>query len=112
MTTQFQVGQSYATRSICDYDCIYRFTILGRTAKTVKISAHGEVKTCRISVYNDVEQIKPFGSYSMCCILGADETADKIEAQEARAAAYRAQKAEEALLRRADAMGDAGTTMH
>ena len=29
---QFQVGKTYATRSACDHDCIFSFTILARTA--------------------------------------------------------------------------------
>jgi hypothetical protein len=35
MTNQFQIGRTYSTRSICDHNCIFAFTILGRTAKTV-----------------------------------------------------------------------------
>ena len=42
MTNQFQVGRTYATRSICDYDCILSFTILARTAKTVTTQVHGK----------------------------------------------------------------------
>ena len=42
MTNQFQVGRTYATRSICDYDCIFSFTILARTAKTVTTQIHGK----------------------------------------------------------------------
>lgn len=34
-TTTFEVGKIYETRSICGYDAVYRFRILGRTAKTI-----------------------------------------------------------------------------
>lgn len=112
MTKQFQVGQTYATRSICDYDCIFTFAIVGRTEKSVKVTVRGEVKTCKIAVRDGVETIKPHGSYSMCTILGADDTSDKIEAEEARRAALAAKRAEEAIQRRAAMMGDAGLTVH
>ena len=71
MTTQFQVGQTYATRSICDHDCIIRVTVAKRTAKTITTDAG---KPLRISEYNGVEQVKPWGSYSMAPIVGADDT--------------------------------------
>ena len=75
MTNQFQVDRTYATRSICDYDCIYSFTILARTAKTVTTQIHGKTVRRGLSFWNGVEQFKPFGSYSMCAIVGADDIA-------------------------------------
>ena len=74
MTTRFEIGTTYATRSICDYDCIYRFTILARTAKTVTVNVHGKTVRRGLNVWNEVEQFKPFGSYSMCAIISADTT--------------------------------------
>lgn len=73
MTTKFEVGRTYSTRSICDYDCIYRVKILARTAKTVTIEAHGKVCRRGLKVWNDVEEFKPFGNYSMCAIIRADK---------------------------------------
>ena len=75
MTNQFQVGRTYATRSICDYDCIHSFTILARTAKTVTTQVHGKAVRRGLNVWNGVEQFKPFGNYSMCAIVGADDIA-------------------------------------
>ena len=72
MTTQFQVGKTYYQRSICDHNCIFRFTILARTAKSVTITVHGKTARRGLSIYNDVEQFKPHGNYSMCTIVGAD----------------------------------------
>jgi hypothetical protein len=74
MTTQFQVGKTYATRSICDSDTWFSFKILARTAKTVTIPVHNG-KTARrgIYIYEGVEQFRPYGSYSMCPIVGADD---------------------------------------
>ena len=74
---KFQVGHTYATRSICDHDCIFRFTILARTAKTVTIqdpdtSDRRTVKR-RLSLWEGVEQFSPFGRYSMAAIVGADD---------------------------------------
>ena len=75
MTTQFQVGRTYATRSICDSECIFSFTILGRTAKSVTINVHGKTVRRGLSIYNGAEQFKPYGSYSMCAIISADKQA-------------------------------------
>jgi hypothetical protein len=72
MTTQFQTGRSYATRSICGHDCIFSFTILARTARTVTTQVHGKTVRRGLSIWNGVEQFKPFGNYSMCAVIGAD----------------------------------------
>jgi len=73
--TQFQVGRTYATRSICDHECIFSFMIHDRTAKSVTIDVHGKRVRRSLSVWNGVEQFKPFGTYSMCAIISADKTA-------------------------------------
>lgn len=69
---RFQVGHTYQTRSICDHDCIFSFTIHARTAKTVTVDVHGKRVKRGIQVWNGVEQFKPFGNYSMCAIISAD----------------------------------------
>ena len=72
--TTFNVGQTYSTRSICDHDCIFNCTVLSRTAKTVTVALHGGKTVKRgLSIWQGVEQFKPFGSYSMCPIFGADD---------------------------------------
>ena len=74
MTKQFQVGKTYFDRSICDHDCIFSFTILTRTAKSVTINVHGKtVRRGLTSPYNSIEQFKPFGTYSMCAVISADK---------------------------------------
>lgn len=72
--TQFKVGTTYGVRSICDYDTIFKFTIVGRTDKSVKVDYHGKVTTRRIR-YTDgmVETIDPMGRYSMSPVLTADK---------------------------------------
>jgi hypothetical protein len=71
--TKFEVGKVYATRSICDHNCWFSFEILARTAKTVTIKVNGNTVRRGLSTYQDVEQFKPFGTYSMCAVIGADD---------------------------------------
>jgi hypothetical protein len=73
MTSQFEVGKTYSTRSAADYDTIYSFTILARTAKTVTVEVHGRQVRRGLQVHDGVEQFKPHGSYSMCAIIRADK---------------------------------------
>jgi hypothetical protein len=68
--TTFEAGTTYATRSICDYDCIIAITIAKRTAKTITTTAG---KVLRIALWNGVEHVKPWGSYSMAPMIGADD---------------------------------------
>lgn len=75
MTTQFQVGRTYATPSICDHECIFSFTILARTAKSVTVNVHGKVVRRGLQIWEGVEQFKPFGSYSMCAVISANKAA-------------------------------------
>lgn len=69
-TTTFEVGQTYAVRSICDSNSWTKITVKARTAKTIKTECG---KTLRIFLYEGVEQVKPNGSYSMCAVIGADD---------------------------------------
>ena len=77
MPKQFEVGKTYWDRSICDYDCIFKFTILARTAKQVTVSVHNKVVKRGLTVFDDVEQFKPFGNYSMCAIVRADRCCEE-----------------------------------
>jgi hypothetical protein len=67
--TKFETGKTYYTRSVADYDTIVRVTVAKRTDKTIVTT--GEERL-RINVWNGVEQVKPWGSYSMAPIVGAD----------------------------------------
>ena len=75
----FEIGKTYAGRFACDYDSIARFTIKGRTAKTVTIEVHGKTVRRGLTVYCGREQFKPFGSYSMAMVIDATDTAEKVE---------------------------------
>lgn len=73
MTLQFEAGKTYATRSICDHETWMRITVKARTEKTITVDRSGKTKTLRPYVYEGVEQVKPWGTYSMCAIIGADD---------------------------------------
>lgn len=75
MTKRFEIGKTYSVRSIADYDTIFSFEILDRTAKTVTTKVRGKIVRRGIQLYGSVEQFKPFGTYSMCTIISADDHA-------------------------------------
>lgn len=77
-TCAFQVNRTYYDRSIGDWNCIFKFTILARTAKSVTVEVHGRTVKRGLKVRDDVEQFKPFGSYSMCSIVRADRLASTL----------------------------------
>lgn len=70
--TKFETGKTYYTRSIVDADTFIRVTVAKRTDKTIVTSTGDRL---RINVWQDVEQVKPWGSYSMAPIVGADRLA-------------------------------------
>jgi hypothetical protein len=67
--SKFEAGRTYWTRSVCDHECIYSLTVATRTAKTITTT---EGKRLRVAIWHDIEQVKPFGSYSMAAIISAD----------------------------------------
>lgn len=73
ITHAFAPGSNYWCRSIGDADCIIVLKVLARTAKTVTCETARGIKNFRISARNGVEQVKPWGSYSMAPICGADK---------------------------------------
>lgn len=72
---KFEIGKTYTTRSACDHNCIWAYTVTARTAQTITITDGKEVKRCRInktiSEYRNAESIYPLGRYSMAPILTA-----------------------------------------
>ena len=76
MIAKFVPGRTYYTRSIVDSDHIITVRVLSRTAKTIKAATSRGVHTLRISLFpsgiDTVEQVKPWGSYSMAPIVSAD----------------------------------------
>lgn len=76
--SKFEPGKTYQTRSVCDHDCIVTVEVLSRTAKTVRARTRRGEQTLRVSEYRSrsgldvIEQVKPWGSYSMAPIVSAD----------------------------------------
>lgn len=71
--TTFQPGKAYATRSACDHNCIFRFAVVRRTAKTITFLYLGKEQTRGVRVQDGVEQCFPLGRYSMAPVLGAND---------------------------------------
>ena len=73
---RFEVGKTYQNRAASDWDTIYSFKIVSRTAKTLVYEQDGKQQKRGIYVYDGVEWCKPYGTYSMCSVIRADrETA-------------------------------------
>lgn len=69
----FETGQTYSTRSICDYEHIVSFVVVRRTPKTIRVLIRGKEKTFRPGIYDGKEFVRPWGNYSMCPIICADD---------------------------------------
>ena len=78
---QFETGKTYFTRSICDYECIFSYEILSRTAKTIKIKSLCGVKSKKVFIWDDCETIYPEGKYSMCPVLKADKESRTFDSE-------------------------------
>lgn len=75
---KFQPGLKYSARSVCDYNCIWTFTVVKRTAKFITIEdKFGEVTRVGVSEWDGAETAYPFGKYSMCPSIRADEAGIK-----------------------------------
>ena len=71
----FEIGNSYKTRSICDHECEWVYTVTKRTTTTVTLNDGKDEVTCRInkvlSERNGAETVYPMGRYSMAPTLHA-----------------------------------------
>jgi len=65
---RFEIGRTYETRSIGDYNCIIRIIVCKRTAQTL-VTHQGQ--RLRIKHSDGVEYVKPWGTYSMAPTLRA-----------------------------------------
>jgi hypothetical protein len=70
-TVKFTIGEEVAARSLGDWDCIFRFTVISRTAKFVTLNYYGEPKRVKIHVRDGREYCYPLGTYSMACSVHA-----------------------------------------
>jgi len=85
MFVQFEVGKTYATRSLCDWDCIFSFTVISRTKHFVTLRSSGRDlrRKVRVSSFDpNTERCDPFGVYSMSPVLSAS---DDLVAEEVHA---------------------------
>lgn len=87
MTVKFIVGTVYACRSFGDYDCIFTFKVVRRTAKSVWLTdpddRAGPTRR-KLRVADGVEKCDPHGRHSMSPILSADRTEDDVRASDRR----------------------------
>ncbi len=74
-TIQFETGKTYQARSVGDYNCIFEFVVISRTAKSIVIngSVNTKNKRCMIKIYDGQETVFPLGRYSMAPILTASK---------------------------------------
>jgi len=68
---KFEIGKEYTTRSACDYDCIFSFTVVGRSQNFITISGEGRTRRVGVAVCDGAETAMPLGKYSMSPIIRA-----------------------------------------
>lgn len=72
---KFEIGKEYSTRSTCDHNCIWTYTVTARTDKMITVTDGKETKRLKIinglSENRNAESVYPLGKYSMCPILSA-----------------------------------------
>ena len=72
ITATFEVGKTYSARSACNYDCVWTFEVIKRTAKFITLHEEGG-DTMRVGVrsHDGEEWASPFGTYSMSPVISA-----------------------------------------
>ena len=70
---KFQVNSVYETRSLCNSDCVFSFTVIKRTKKqvTLKDNVTGETFRRGVFVWQDAEACMTYGRYSMAPTINA-----------------------------------------
>ncbi|AXU74686.1 hypothetical protein CDIF28670_01076 [Clostridioides difficile] len=61
---KFEIGKTYATRSVCDHDCMFTIEVIKRTDKTITYKEDDTVRRAKIRFSDDYEYIR-VGNYSM-----------------------------------------------
>ena len=73
MAAKFEIGKHYFTRSACQHDCIFAYTVKSRTAKmAVIVDKHGKEQRKKIFDMGDGIERVSLGTYSMAPVLTAD----------------------------------------
>lgn len=74
--TEFKIGTTYSCRSACDHNCVWSYTVIDRTAKTITVTDGEEIHkfkiSQKISEYCGAESVFPLGRYSMAPVLRAE----------------------------------------
>lgn len=71
-SARFQVGGTYTARSSCDYDTIFEWTVVRRTAKFITVTDRfGETNRVGVKMDERGEWAMPFGRYSMAPVIHA-----------------------------------------
>jgi hypothetical protein len=70
---QFEIGKTYTTSSACDSDCVFSWTIVSRTAKSVKLVGDliKSPVNKKIYTYGESETVFPLGMFSMAPAINA-----------------------------------------
>lgn len=85
MTTKFETGKTYWTRSPCDHNCIIKMRVARRTAKTIfTCPAQSSLLVkpqLRVQYWDNgsgdqVEHVMPWGRSSMAPVLSADRVGE------------------------------------
>lgn len=74
-TPEFVPGGTYPTRSACDHNAVFTYTVVARTARFVTVRDR-DGHTKRVGVKRDAtgEWALPEGAYSMAPVIRADRT--------------------------------------
>ncbi|HGM3507143.1 TPA: hypothetical protein ACKOR7_001718 [Clostridioides difficile] len=86
---KFEVGKTYATRSICDHDCIYTIEVIKRTDKTITYKEDDTVRRAKIRFNDDnnCEYIR-IGNYSMSPNFSAKDLVTEYKENESTTEKY------------------------
>lgn len=69
-TATFTPGDECSARSLGDHDCIFRFTVVSRTAKFVTLrESDGRERRVGVKTDGRGEYCYPFGRYSLAPLL-------------------------------------------
>ncbi|WP_227836034.1 hypothetical protein [Clostridioides sp. ES-S-0001-02] len=68
---KFEIGKTYATRSVCDHDCVFTIEVIKRTDKTITYKEDGTIRRAKIRFNYDCEYIR-IGNHSMAPCFNAE----------------------------------------
>jgi hypothetical protein len=80
IATTFEPGSVYYVHSNADWDCVFEFTVMSRTAKFVTFKTrYGDIARVGVKVDEDGEWALPFGNYSMDpCVRAGHEFKEEV----------------------------------